>query len=199
MGAIEPAGMPAVRLVPLLKLRAREGLSDEEMVRLQRANLIDPSAPRLANMPPCLIGMEACVGAHHLSRKLVMRSRQFANQVRSPPSPIYRLRASAGTNNRAQEFVPAGAISMLTTKEKRPAIWTLCGWAISVLQEAGAIRECEKHGWMQDRPNPLARERAFDIARLDPPPGASPDDAVAEIRDLLDSIGNTCPECPPEA
>ena len=24
---------------------------------------------RLANMPPCLIGMEACVGAHHLSRK----------------------------------------------------------------------------------------------------------------------------------
>jgi transposase len=25
---------------------------------------------RLANMPRCLIGMEACVGAHHLSRKL---------------------------------------------------------------------------------------------------------------------------------
>src|SRR5438874_6400157 len=25
---------------------------------------------RFANMPPCLIGMEACVGAHHLSRKI---------------------------------------------------------------------------------------------------------------------------------
>jgi transposase len=25
---------------------------------------------RFANLPPCLIGMEACVGAHHLSRKL---------------------------------------------------------------------------------------------------------------------------------
>ncbi len=25
---------------------------------------------RLANIPPCLIGMEACVGAHHQSRKL---------------------------------------------------------------------------------------------------------------------------------
>jgi transposase len=25
---------------------------------------------RLANMPPCLIGMEACFGAHHLSRNL---------------------------------------------------------------------------------------------------------------------------------
>jgi len=26
---------------------------------------------RLANLPPCLIGMEACVGAHHLSRKVL--------------------------------------------------------------------------------------------------------------------------------
>jgi transposase len=28
-------------------------------------------AARLANMPPCLVGMEACVGAHHLSRQLL--------------------------------------------------------------------------------------------------------------------------------
>jgi hypothetical protein len=28
---------------------------------------------RLANMPPCLIGMEACVGAHHLSRRLQLQ------------------------------------------------------------------------------------------------------------------------------
>src|SRR5258705_1725974 len=45
MGSIEPAGLPAVRLAPLLRLRGREKLSDEEMVRLQRANLIDPAAP----------------------------------------------------------------------------------------------------------------------------------------------------------
>jgi len=45
MGTIEPAGLPAVRLKPLLKLRAREELSDEDMVRLQRANLIDPASP----------------------------------------------------------------------------------------------------------------------------------------------------------
>ena len=38
---------------------------------------------------------------------------------------------------------------MLMLKERRPAIRTLRGWAISVLQEAGAIRECEEHGWMQ--------------------------------------------------
>jgi transposase len=29
-------------------------------------------AARLANMPPCLVGMEACVGAHHLSRQLLV-------------------------------------------------------------------------------------------------------------------------------
>ena len=45
MGQIEPAGLPAVRLEPLRRLRARAALSDEEMVAVQRANLIDPMAP----------------------------------------------------------------------------------------------------------------------------------------------------------
>lgn len=48
---------------------------------------------------------------------------------------------------------------------RRPAIRTPHGWAISVLQRADAIRECEEHGWIQDRTNPYARERAFEIAR----------------------------------
>jgi rhamnose utilization protein RhaD (predicted bifunctional aldolase and dehydrogenase)/NAD(P)-dependent dehydrogenase (short-subunit alcohol dehydrogenase family) len=45
MGAIEPAGLPAVRLAPLRRLRARESLSDEDMVNFQRTNLIDAGAP----------------------------------------------------------------------------------------------------------------------------------------------------------
>src|SRR5215469_874369 len=45
MAEIEPAGLPAVRLGPLRKLRGRDSLSDEEMVRVQRANLLDPGAP----------------------------------------------------------------------------------------------------------------------------------------------------------
>ena len=87
---------------------------------------------------------------------------------------------------------------MLMTKERRSAIRTLRGWAISVLREAGAIHECDTHGWMQDRAYPHARERAFDIARHDPPQGLSQGDAVAEIEDVLTSIGDTCPECPPD-
>jgi hypothetical protein len=87
---------------------------------------------------------------------------------------------------------------MLMTKERRRAIRTLHGWAISVLQEAGAIRECGEHGWMQDRADPHARERAFDAARQDPPPGVSVEAAALAIDEVLDSIGDTCPECPPE-
>jgi rhamnulose-1-phosphate aldolase/alcohol dehydrogenase len=45
MGAIEPAGLPAVRLAPLRRLRVRETLSDEDMVNFQRVNLLDSSAP----------------------------------------------------------------------------------------------------------------------------------------------------------
>jgi hypothetical protein len=37
-----------------------------------------------------------------------------------------------------------------------------------VLQEAGAVREREELGWMQDRADPHAHERALVIAREDP-------------------------------
>lgn len=86
---------------------------------------------------------------------------------------------------------------MLMTKENQPAIRTLRGWAISVLLEAGAIRECEYHGWMQDRADPHARGRAFEIARRDPPPDASPEAAAVAIAEVLEGIGDACPECPP--
>jgi rhamnose utilization protein RhaD (predicted bifunctional aldolase and dehydrogenase)/NAD(P)-dependent dehydrogenase (short-subunit alcohol dehydrogenase family) len=45
LATIEPGGLPAVRLEPLRTLRRRAALSDEEMVRVQRAMLLDPGAP----------------------------------------------------------------------------------------------------------------------------------------------------------
>ena len=87
---------------------------------------------------------------------------------------------------------------MLMTKERGPAIRTLRGWAIAVLNEAHAIRECDVHGWMRDRADPHARDRAVAVARQAPPPGLSSDAAAAQVRDVLDSIGDTCPECPAE-
>lgn len=87
---------------------------------------------------------------------------------------------------------------MLMTRERRPAIRTLRGWAINLLQEAGAICECEEHGWAKGRGDPHALARAIDLARQEPPDSISADQAVAEINDVLDSIGDSCPECPDE-
>ena len=45
MSVIEPQGLPAVKLETLLKARNLDALSDEDMVALQRSNLMDPSSP----------------------------------------------------------------------------------------------------------------------------------------------------------
>jgi rhamnose utilization protein RhaD (predicted bifunctional aldolase and dehydrogenase)/NAD(P)-dependent dehydrogenase (short-subunit alcohol dehydrogenase family) len=45
MANIEPPGLPAVRLAPIRKLRERDALTDEDMVKIQRAHLLDPGAP----------------------------------------------------------------------------------------------------------------------------------------------------------
>jgi hypothetical protein len=87
---------------------------------------------------------------------------------------------------------------MLMMKERRPAFRTIEGWARSVLLEAGAIRECEEHGWMRDRADPHARDRALELACEHPPLGVAPHEAAAAVKDVLGSIGDTCPECPPD-
>ena len=45
MATIEPPGLPAVRLSPLRALRRLDTLSDEEMVNVQRSNLLDSQSP----------------------------------------------------------------------------------------------------------------------------------------------------------
>ncbi|WP_316172256.1 hypothetical protein [Bradyrhizobium sp. SZCCHNRI3037] len=86
---------------------------------------------------------------------------------------------------------------MLMTRERRPAIRTVEGWARCLLLEAGAIRECEEHGWMTDRTDPHAHERARRAAREEPAFGLTPEQAAAAIDEVLASIGDSCPECPP--
>jgi hypothetical protein len=53
-------------------------------------------------------------------------------------------------------------------------------------------------GGLGTGPIRMLADHAVDIARHDPPPGLSPEAAVAAIREVLDSIGDTCPECPPD-
>ena len=46
------------------------GLDDRGAIVLRQKWSRGQVHARLANLPPCLIGMEACVGAHHLARRL---------------------------------------------------------------------------------------------------------------------------------
>src|SRR3984957_14906257 len=45
MASIAPDGLVALRLLPMRKLRTLDAIDDEELVGLERANLIDPAAP----------------------------------------------------------------------------------------------------------------------------------------------------------
>src|SRR5690242_5892417 len=45
MATIEPRGLPAVRLAPLLKLAGIKSMTDKDMVAIQRSNLLDGNAP----------------------------------------------------------------------------------------------------------------------------------------------------------
>ncbi len=45
LDTIEAPGLPGLRLPPLLKLRALDALSDEDMVNVQRCNLLDSTSP----------------------------------------------------------------------------------------------------------------------------------------------------------
>src|SRR5215468_9127229 len=67
---------------------------------------------RLGNMPPCLIGMEACVGAHHLSRKLQVHG----HDARLMPAKYVRAYSKGQKNDfRAAEAI-AEAVQRPTMK-----------------------------------------------------------------------------------
>jgi hypothetical protein len=111
--------------------------------------------------------------------------------ARAPRSAILRRRDEKGPSD------SAGSYLMLMVVPRRRAIRTLKGWVTSVLLDTGAIRECEEHGWMIDRTDPHARDRALSVARRDRPFGVPPNEAITAVEDFLASISDTCPECPP--
>src|SRR3977135_1674406 len=67
---------------------------------------------RLANLPPCLIGMEACVGAHHLSRRL----KAFGHDTRLMPAKYVRPYAKGQKNDFNDAEAIAEAVQRPTMK-----------------------------------------------------------------------------------
>jgi transposase len=67
---------------------------------------------RLANMPRCLIGMEACVGAHHLSRKLT----SLGHDARLMPAKYVRPYSRGQKNDFRDAEAIAEAVQRPTMK-----------------------------------------------------------------------------------
>ena len=67
---------------------------------------------RLANMPPCLIGMEACVGAHHLSRRL----KALGHDARLMPAKYVRPYSKGQKNDFRDAEAIAEAVQRPTMK-----------------------------------------------------------------------------------
>jgi transposase len=67
---------------------------------------------RLANVPPCLIGMEACVGAHHLSRKL----QSLGHDARLMPAKYVRPYSKGQKNDFNDAEAIAEAVQRPTMK-----------------------------------------------------------------------------------
>jgi transposase len=67
---------------------------------------------RFANMPPCLIGMEACVGAHHLSRQL----RALGHDARLMPAKYVRPYSKGQKNDFRDAEAIAEAVQRPTMK-----------------------------------------------------------------------------------
>jgi transposase len=65
-----------------------------------------------ANMPPCLIGMEACVGAHHLSRKL----KAMGHDARLMPAKYVRPYSKGQKNDFRDAEAIAEAVQRPTMK-----------------------------------------------------------------------------------
>src|SRR5213593_1446106 len=67
---------------------------------------------RFANMPPCLLGMEACVGAHHLSRRL----RALGHDARLMPAKYVRPYSKGQKNDFRDAEAIAEAVQRPTMK-----------------------------------------------------------------------------------
>jgi len=67
---------------------------------------------RFADMPPCLIGMEACVGAHYLSRKL----KAFGHDARLMPAKYVRPYSQGQKNDFRDAEAIAEAVQRPTMK-----------------------------------------------------------------------------------
>ena len=128
------------------------GLDDKGAIILRHKLSRGQVYARLANIPPCLIGMEACVGAHHLSRQL----KAFGHDARLMPAR-YVQPYSRGQKN---DFRDAEAIAeaVLRPTMKFVAIKTVEQLDLQALHRVRERLVCQRT--QRDQPDPRFRARA---------------------------------------
>ncbi len=88
------------------------GLDDKGAIILRHKLSRGQVYARLANIPPCLIGMEACVGAHHLGRQL----KAFGHDARLMPARYVRPYSKGQKNDFRDAEAIAEAVQRPTMK-----------------------------------------------------------------------------------
>ena len=95
---------------------AKNGVAVHGVDEAGKPALMRPSAPRgkllelIAALPPCLIGMEACTGAHHWARLFAAHGHTV--RLMAPMFVVpYRLSGKAGKNDAADAAAICEAVS----------------------------------------------------------------------------------------
>jgi len=98
---------------------------------------------RLANLPPCLVGMEACVGAHHLSRKLQL----LGHNARLMPAKYVRPYSKGQKNDfrdaeAIAEAMQRPTMKFVATKLRTNLTCRPCTASASAWSSTFLIRRC---------------------------------------------------------
>ena len=130
---------------------------------------------RLANMPPCLIGMEACVGAHHLSRQLNAHGHD-ARRALPHGGAWWPCRALRGLRTHAYclQLLPQPALPQVPGRRRegmagrargRAAAGTLLSCGVHVAGRNPRHRLSEQDGDLRSVVQGLGRDHADDRRR----------------------------------
>jgi transposase len=124
------------------------GLDDRGAIALRQKWSRSQVGARLADLPPCLIGMEACVGAHHLSRQLTA----LGHGARLMPAQYVRPYAKGQKN----DFRDAESIAEAVRRPTMHSVATKSAESLD-LQALHRVRE----RLVSQRTGIISRIRAF--------------------------------------
>jgi transposase len=94
------------------------GLNERGAVILRRKLSRGQLEAKLANLPPCLVGMEACVGAHHLSWRL----KALGHDARLMPARYVRAYLKGNKNDFRDAEAIAGQLRAMGCRDGEPVL-----------------------------------------------------------------------------